>query len=722
MYDESKSIQGVEILWDTSRGRMKSVGRDLAALWLDPSLLNILLPLRDEMGTELFQLLVAHSSSLGAKEDYETMVTVFADTFEEGFLAWGRAVGVVGWGRFELSHMDRSAGTARVVVRSPWELVMQQTLDEPWGCPFLRGKMIGIFRYALGATCWADEHSYFEDGEPVVELSLYPSSMTIESELQRLRSDLTRQKARHLQEQVETRTEMLRRSEEKLRAMLSSMDCWVLALDEQKRIVSHHVPSKFAGNRFPNSETVGKSLSDVLPEEAARLLDEAIEGVQEDGEARSVEYEVQSGEEVGHFTASLTPLRTGQGNPCGTTIVVHDLTEGRRREQEQKHLEAQLRQAQKMEALGQLTGGVAHDFNNLLTVIQGNLELVTKAELPDSSSGFVEEARSAAATATTLVHRLLAFSRRQPLRPHHVNPHQLISSMEILLRRIMGERYELEILAEHESEQWECEIDGGQLETSVLNLAINSRDAMPSGGRIAVETRNVDIVEATAEHHGLVPGQYVLVTVSDTGCGMHEDMQARAFEPFFTTKGPGHGSGLGLSMVYGFAKQSGGHAKLHSEVGVGTIVKLYFPRSRRTEDGVASQSSSGSAQRGEGSLVLVVEDCSQVRRLSVQFLESLGYRTLSCGSAREALDLLETHVSIDLLFTDIVLPGEMNGVQLAETARTKSPDLAVLFTSGYIENSVLQQALSDPDFQLVEKPFSKDQLGRRVFDALAARR
>jgi transcriptional regulator with GAF, ATPase, and Fis domain len=284
VYDESKTIRGVEILWDTGRGKMKSVGRDLVALWLDPSLLHILVLLREEIGTELFQLLVAHSSSQGAKEDYETMVSVYADNFEDGFLAWGRAVGVVGWGRFELPEMDTARGTARVIVRSPWELVMQQHLDEPWGCPFMRGKLIGIFRYALGANCWADERCFVENDEPVLELTLYPSTMTIEAELDRLRRRLADKRATELQAQVDLRTEQLRRSEEHLRATLSSLAA---------------LKARIEGERdYLREEVKGAQAPLVAESEAMKHVLEAVRAVAATDATVLIEGETGAGKEV----------------------------------------------------------------------------------------------------------------------------------------------------------------------------------------------------------------------------------------------------------------------------------------------------------------------------------------------------------------------------------------------------------------------------------------
>jgi len=711
---ESKIIGGVELRWDTARGTLESVGVRSVALWLAPSLLDLLAPLREEIGTELFQLLVANSASKGAETDHRLMVTKYADTFEEGFLAWGRAVGVVGWGRFELPRMNVAEGTATVIIREPWELAMQEGLDEPWGCPFLRGKMIGIFRYALGANCWADERCYVENGEQVVELSLYPSTMTISAELERLRAELASSKARKLQETVEHRTEQYRRSEERLLATLASMNSLVLTLDHEGIVRSHH------GHVDDGPlDPVGRPLQAVLPSDAAERVAAAALTVIEKGSATTVDYQVASHQALRHFSAALTPLRDASGRG-GVTAVVRDVTAKRQAEAQRLQLEAQLRQAQKMEAIGQLTGGVAHDFNNLLTAIYGNLEMARAEELSPEVRESIEEALSAAKSAAALTHQLLAFSRRQPLRPRRIDPRKLVQGMEMLIRRTLGERYEVELILS--AGQWSCEVDGPQLESAILNLAINARDAMPGGGKITIETSNARIDAEYGAKHDVDPGQYVLVAVSDSGSGMSPEVQQRAFDPFFTTKGIGRGSGLGLSMVYGFVRQSQGHVKIYSEVGTGTTLKIYLPRSTTDTADVHPWPVAGEDLQGCGETIVVVEDETPVRRVSVMLLERLGYTTVDFATAAEALEYLDGDGPVDVLFTDVVLSGEMNGPALAREAVQRRPNIAVLYTSGYTENAIVHHGRLDPGIQLLEKPFTKEALAREVRAALSTKR
>ena len=385
---------------------------------------------------------------------------------------------------------------------------------------------------------------------------------------------------------------------------------------------------------------------------------------------------------------------------------------------EREAAEAQLRQAQKMEVIGQLTGGVAHDFNNLLTAIYGNLELAAQEDLSPDAQEFIREAMDAANNAATLTHQLLAFSRKQPLQPHRVDPRELVAQMETLLRRTLGERVDLEIV--ESAGQWKCEVDGSQLKSAILNLALNARDAMPDGGKITIETRNVRISEEYAsEQDGLTPGQYVLVAVSDTGVGMTPELQRKVFEPFFTTKGLGRGSGLGLSMVYGFIKQSRGHVAIYSEPGVGTTMKLYLPRSTaQTAAHTSRIHTTGPVPRGGGEVVLVVEDNAPVRRVTVRALESLGYVTIESADAEAALLILRGDARVDLLLTDVVLPGETNSTQLVTEALELRTNLAIIYTSGYTENAVIHHGRLDAGVQLLEKPFTPDGLGHRVHAAL----
>ena len=389
-----------------------------------------------------------------------------------------------------------------------------------------------------------------------------------------------------------------------------------------------------------------------------------------------------------------------------------------------RQIEAQaeaLRQSQKMEAVGQLTGGVAHDFNNLLQIILSNLELIRRSLAPDASRALraVNAAVNGAKGAAALTHRLLAFARRQPLDPKPINLNVLVNGMSDLLHRTLGETIDIEAVLG--AGLWQIEADANQLENTIINLAVNSRDAMPDGGRLTIETANSRIDEAYASSNpDAVPGQYVMMSVSDTGQGMDAQTVSRAFEPFFTTKPIGRGTGLGLSQVYGFVKQSGGHVKIYSEVGIGTTIRIYLPRLRTASNGDSGLVLSASAPaRAQHEKVLVVEDHEDVRAQSVDSLRELGYVVFEAADARSALRVLEQQQGdVKLLFTDVVLPGGMSGAHLAAQATARWPMLRVLFTTGYARNAIVHHGRLDPGVQLLTKPFSFDELASKVRDVL----
>ncbi len=376
-----------------------------------------------------------------------------------------------------------------------------------------------------------------------------------------------------------------------------------------------------------------------------------------------------------------------------------------------------LRQSQKMEAIGNLAGGIAHDFNNMLQVIGGNLQLLARA-LPrdDQALRRLRDAEAGVARGANLATQLLAFGRRQPLEPRVVNVGRLVRDMDQILRRTLGEGVEIETLVD--DDLWHTLIDPGNVESALLNLALNARDAMAGQGRLIIEAGNavLDPVYA-ARNDEVVPGHYVLLAVSDTGCGMAPDLVDKVFEPFFTTKAEGKGSGLGLSMVYGFVKQSGGHAKIYSEPGRGTSIKLYLPRSHQPEE--PQMQVDKQAPTGGSETVLVVEDDAAVRETTVALLSDLGYRVLQAGDAASALAIVEEGAAVDLLFSDVVMPGPLRSTDLAREAKLRLPRLAVLFTSGYTENAIVHGGRLDPGVNLLGKPYSGEALARKLRHVLA---
>jgi signal transduction histidine kinase/PAS domain-containing protein len=385
-----------------------------------------------------------------------------------------------------------------------------------------------------------------------------------------------------------------------------------------------------------------------------------------------------------------------------------------------RETEAALRQSQKMEAVGQLTGGIAHDFNNLLAGITGSLELAERRRREgriEALPRYLDAAQESATRAAALTQRLLAFSRRQTLDPKATNVNRLVHDMEDLIRRSTGPDIVVDVIGA--VGLWPVMIDPHQLENALLNLCINARDAMPDGGRITIETANKWLDSVAAGERDLPPGQYVSLCVTDTGTGMTPDVAARAFDPFFTTKPLGQGTGLGLSMIYGFARQSNGQVRIESEVGKGTTMLLYFPR--YSGDAVAEHvvdSSTHAYDGAEGETVLIVDDEEIVRMLMVDVLREAGYRTLEAEDGAAGLRMLQSDVRVDLLITDVGLPGGMNGRQVADAARAIRPNLKVLFVTGYAENAVVANGRLDPGMRIITKPFAIEAFGVKVRDLI----
>ncbi len=415
-----------------------------------------------------------------------------------------------------------------------------------------------------------------------------------------------------------------------------------------------------------------------------------------------------------HSNGHQLELRRTPMPDDGFVLTVSDMTK-------RAQAEAVLREAQKMQAIGQLTGGIAHDFNNLLTVILGNLEL-TRARLDGDHLllSRIERATWAAQRGAALTGQLLAFARKQPLAPAPIDLATTVQDLIPMLRRTIGEHIDLRYV--ETAGAWPAMADPAQLESALLNLALNARDAMPDGGRLTIELANKVLDEAYARSHAEVTaGDYAMVAVSDTGHGMPPEVLARVFEPFFTTKPDGKGTGLGLPMVFGFIKQSGGHINIYSEPGEGTTVRLYLPRAIGVRATIGQRSATPIELPRGSATVLVVEDEPAVREIAVAILGDLGYRVLEAADGESALRVFGANASsVDLLLTDVVLPGRVRGRELAERIRAMRPEVKVLFMSGYTENSIVHHGRLDDGVQLLGKPFKREQLARKVAEVLSA--
>ncbi len=600
---------------------------------------------------------------------------------------------------------------------------------------------------------WSATHTPLFDAEGKLKYVLQHTEDV--TELQRLRMTSKGERAelsnRVLQraESVQQRNQALHAESSQLRRLFAQAPGFIavvrgpqhlfeLANESFCRIVGRH-------------DVVGRAAREVTPEVEGQGLFEIMDAVYASGEARllqnqSVRLQRHAGMPLEERFIDIVyqPILEDDKTVSGIFIQGTDITEQRRAEIElTRHrdaleqlvtkrtealrrsdadklaMQAALLQSQKMEALGKLTGGVAHDFNNALQVIAGNLHLLRRGLAADEANlRRVTAALSGVDRGAKLASHLLAFARKQPLQPVALNVGRLLRDLDDMLRRALGETIELETVVA--GGVWNTLVDRNFLENALLNLAINARDAMEGQGKLTIESGNASLDDTYALGHSEVSaGQYVMIAISDTGCGMTEDIVQKVFEPFFTTKPEGRGTGLGLSMVYGFVKQSGGHLKVYSEPGHGTTVRMYLPRSFEVE--VPAEPLALVPSIGGTETILVVEDDAQVRETVVELLSELGYKVLKAPDAASALAVVESGVPIDLLFTDVVMPGSLRSPELARRAKQVQPGIEVLFTSGYTENAIVHGGRLDPGVSLLSKPYPREELARKVRHILSNR-
>ncbi|MBY3129774.1 MULTISPECIES: hybrid sensor histidine kinase/response regulator [Rhizobium] len=510
--------------------------------------------------------------------------------------------------------------------------------------------------------------------------------------------------------------ETVRSREAHLSSILETVPDAMVVIDQKGIVISF---SKAAEKLFglSSDQICGRNVSELMPNPYRDAHDGYIGHYLETGEKRIIGYgRVVTGRRADgtHFPMEL---HVGEATANGERIFtgfVRDLTS-------RMKIEEDLRQAQKMEAVGQLTGGLAHDFNNLLTVISGNLEMIEDKLQPGPLRDMLREAQDAAADGAKLTGQLLAFGRRQPLSPKQVDLGRLITSFSDLLRRTLGEDIKLSTVLS--GSQFDALVDGSQLQNAILNIALNARDAMPKGGALTIEVSRVSLDADYAKMYPEVrSGNFVLISMTDTGAGMADEVKKRAIEPFFTTKDVGSGTGLGLSMVYGFVKQSGGHLQIYSEVGRGTTIRIYLPALDvvRAHPFIQQAGPTESPLPKGTELVLVVEDDARVRRVAVARLVTMGYSVLEAENGRRALEILEQNENIALLFTDIVMPGGLSGDEVAGEARKLRPELAVLFTSGYSEPSLATHEVI-AGAQWLRKPYTARELATKIRELLDER-
>jgi len=588
---------------------------------------------------------------------------------------------------------------------------------------------IEAFRQSLGVAPMLGRHWSLVEAEPAALAGTLRHALVSTRQRGHLRTTLASANARLMDTRPVPVTEYQRliTSEHHLSNFLRYSQEAVVGLDQSRRVLFwSQGATQLLG--IGAVEALGRPVGQLGP--WTRALGEGLDRIDAGEATCSVEEVVTLNGQETTLEAVVSVTHDETGARLGSSFVLRDVTARRRaqdrlretnlnlqqlvseRTEELERSQLALVQAQKLEAIGRLTGGVAHDFNNVLQIVGSNLQLLQGTlQSQAESERLLRAAMAAVDRGAKLSSQLLAFARRQPLDPMPLNISARVRGMDELLRRALGEDIEIEtVLAPG---LWTTLVDANQLENVILNLAINARDAMPSGGRLTIETANTALDESyTSEMADVAPGQYVQLAISDTGHGMPPDVLARAFEPFFTTKPEGQGTGLGLSMAYGFAKQSGGHIRIYSEPGAGTTVRLYLPRSHEKE--IVPPKPMAGPIKGGTETILVVEDDLAVQAAVVNSLQTLGYRVLRASDAQAALSILESGVHVDLLFTDVVMPGPLRSPELAARARQVMPGIAVLFTSGYTRNAVVHGGRLDPGVELLSKPYRQEDLARKI--------
>ncbi|EIM26112.1 hybrid sensor histidine kinase/response regulator [Microvirga lotononidis] len=507
--------------------------------------------------------------------------------------------------------------------------------------------------------------------------------------------------------------EALRESEQRFRLLVQGVtDYSIFMLDPQGLVTNWNAGAQRIKG-YDEREIVGRHFSQFYTEKdrAAGLPQRALETAAREGKFEAEGWRVRKDGTQFWANVIIDPIRNEEGDLIGFAKITRDITERRRTQEALEQAQAALFQSQKMEAVGQLTGGVAHDFNNLLTIIVNNLDLLTRNAHDPRDIRLIESAQRAAERGAKLTQQLLAFSRRQPLQPNAHNPNTLIEGFETVLRRACGELIRLQ-LSLAPRVRW-VSVDAPQFESALLNLVVNARDAMPDGGSLKIMTGNVTLEEKDAAATSLAPGQYVSIAVQDTGTGMSPDVVSRVFEPFFTTKEIGKGTGLGLSQVYGFVTQSGGHIKVDSTPGQGTKVTMLLPAQESEEDVPVEDEGSERPVRDSAGTVLIVEDEPAVREVASDIFDSLGYDVVTASDANEALGILEANSSIDVLFSDVIMPNGMNGVELSRKAREMRPDLKILLASGYPMSALPSEGLGT-GVSFISKPYRWTELAEKL--------
>jgi PAS domain S-box-containing protein len=612
----------------------------------------------------------------------------------------------------DYEHVDTAEGLTAALDRRPWDIILAD-----FSLPRFSGRdALRILRERGLDTPFIFVSGSIGEDTAVTAMKAGAQDYLIKGNLRRLGpaierelrdSDLRRERARELAER--------KRSEERLRILSRAVEqsANLVVITDVAGVIQYVNPKLLEMTGFKISDLIGRTPSMWKPVGLAG--NDCAAAWTSGADSRDMQGEFEMARKDGtraSVYATISPIRDEAGKVTHLVGIAEDITR-------RKEIEEQLRRSQRLEAIGQLTGGLAHDFNNLLAVVIGNLDILCEQLEPDGRARkMAQQALEAGLRGADLTRQLLAFARRQPLETRFVDLNELVTGITRLLQRTLGEQVEVEMkLAD---DLWPAQTDASLVEAALANLAINARDAMPKGGRLTIETVNKRLDERyAAENSDVAPGDYAMIAVTDTGSGIAPEIMSRVFEPFFTTKPQGRGTGLGLSMVYGFVKQSKGHVKIYSELGHGTTVRIYLPRVMTSPAPAVEISAGESTGDLTGLRVLLVEDHPGVREVAVKQLEEFGCQVTQAQDGHTALALLKQSVPVDLLFTDIVMPGGMTGVELARHATELRPGLKILFTSGFAENALQgdEDRLGGRNF--LSKPYRKQDLARRIREVLS---
>jgi two-component system cell cycle sensor histidine kinase/response regulator CckA len=714
-------VSGINIEWNIKRGTCAFEKLPVAMMWVDTTLTGLMSGVQTMVGTERFSLALQGEGRKSVEADWQ-VISQFPD-FRGGFEAIANIAGVAGWGQWAIVSLDAERKECRFQVRDSWEGRYQKALGVCWGSAMLAGKMAGYCSRLFGTNCWADQTAFIARGEAFDEFVVRPSPRSIEKEIERLLASNEATRAdiavalRKLEKEITERRRMeeaLRESEEKYRTLVEESFDGIFIQKGLKIIFANERLYEMLG--YPAGELEGQDHWVIYHPDYQPLTRERGQARMR-GEDVPSQYEVKLQRKDGRsFDAEIRARAILFGNDPGIQVWIRDITEQKRSAQEKEKLQAQLNQAQKMESVGRLAGGVAHDLNNLLSPILGYGEMLQEDIAPhDERRNAVDQIVQTAIRAKDVIRQLLTFSRKQPIVGRVADLSKVIKGFEKLLRRTIRE--DIEISTSSGPEPLSVRMDVGQIEQVIMNLAVNAQDAMPDGGVLTIRTEPAVLDEDFSTcHPGSIPGAYAMLSVSDTGCGMDHETAQHIFEPFFTTKGE-HGTGLGLATVYGIVKQHEGYISIESEPGKGTTVRVYLPASKECA-GETETSVKRTTDLQGSETVLVVEDSNQIRTLANSLFRRLGYTVLLAGNGTEALEVFKTHGGrVNLLLTDVVMP-DMNGRELFERASARYPALKVLYMSGYSGNVLSHRGVLDGGIEIIQKPFSVWDLATKVRELL----